>query len=69
MKHILIFLLCIIILPIYAQEMNELRVVGKGEMQPGELIDRDVKDANGDVAAGLIIDWGTAWHIARTWAW
>ncbi len=34
---------------------NEMRVVGKGEFQPSELIDKSIRDANGDVCAGLMI--------------
>ena len=56
MKKKIIIILYLLTLSIYGQEMNELRVVGRGEKQDGELIDRDVKDANGDVAAGLIIE-------------
>ncbi len=37
-------------------EMSEMRIIGMGEFHPEELIDYDVKDANGDVAAGLIIE-------------
>lgn len=34
---------------------NEMRVVGNGEFQPSELIDKSIRDANGDVCAGLMI--------------
>ncbi len=37
-------------------EMSVMRIIGIGEYQPSELIDRDVRDANGEVAAGLIIE-------------
>ncbi len=37
-------------------EMSEMRIIGMAEFHPEELIDYDVKDANGDVAAGLIIE-------------
>ena len=37
-------------------EMSEMRIIGMAEYHPEELIDYDVKDANGDVAAGLIIE-------------
>ena len=56
MKNYLFLILCFINLPIIAQDMNQLRIIGKGEFLPSELIDRDVKDANGEVAAGLIIE-------------
>jgi len=38
---------------VFAQ--NEMRVVGKGEFQPSELIDKSIRDANGEVCAGLMI--------------
>ncbi len=38
---------------VFAQ--NEMRVVGNGEFQPSELIDKSIRDANGDVCAGLMI--------------
>ncbi|MBM4166748.1 MAG: PEGA domain-containing protein, partial [Ignavibacteria bacterium] len=51
MKYIFLFLFSATIL--FAQ--NEMRVVGKGEYRPDELIDVSIKDANQRVCAGLII--------------
>ena len=36
-------------------DINKMYVVGKGEFIPGEMISKDVVDANGEVCAGLII--------------
>ncbi len=54
------FVLVLLVTSVYAQApksgMSEMRIVGMAEYHPEELIDYDVKDANGDVAAGLIIE-------------
>ncbi len=53
-----IFILFILITPlITAQEsaLNAIRVVGNGELLTGELIAKDILDANGEVCAGLMI--------------
>lgn len=52
-RKILVLIMMISINVIYAQ--NEMRVVGKGEIQPSELIDKMIRDANGDICAGLMI--------------
>jgi formylglycine-generating enzyme required for sulfatase activity len=38
-----------------AQDLAQLRLSGKAERLTGELIDRNVKDANGQVCAGLVV--------------
>jgi len=38
-----------------AYSQNEMRVVGKGEYLPSELIDKTIVDANSEVCAGLLI--------------
>ncbi|PIP77713.1 MAG: hypothetical protein COW85_07575 [Ignavibacteria bacterium CG22_combo_CG10-13_8_21_14_all_37_15] len=52
-KHLLILLLALTSFSLQAQ--NEMRVVGKGEFLPSELIDKTVRDANGETCAGLMI--------------
>jgi|GEM_PF-3490304 hypothetical protein len=42
MKYIFLFLLANSIL--FSQEVNEMRVVGKGEFAPDELVDMNLKD-------------------------
>ena len=39
----------------FSQKLSELHVVGKGKFLPSQLIDKSVKDANGQECAGLII--------------
>lgn len=38
-----------------SQQLSQMSVVGKAELQASELIAREVRDANGEVCAGLII--------------
>ena len=52
-KHTL--LIIIILSSIAVRAQNEMRVVGKGEYLPSELIDKTIRDANGEVCAGLVI--------------
>jgi len=53
-KHILYVLFILAGFSLLAQ--NEMRVVGKGESLSGEqLIDRSIRDANGETCAGLMI--------------
>ena len=52
-KYLLVLVIIFLFNIIYAQ--NEMRVVGKGEIQPSELIDKTIRDANGEVCAGLMI--------------
>ena len=52
-KQLLLIFLLLSINTYFAQ--NEMRVVGKGEFQPSELIDKSIRDANGEVCAGLMI--------------
>ena len=52
-KHILILLIALSSIAVRAQ--NEMRIVGKGEYLPSELIDKTIRDANGEVCAGLVI--------------
>ncbi len=40
---------------VYSQQLSQMSIVGKAETQPSELISKEVRDANGDVCAGLII--------------
>ncbi len=39
----------------YAQKVNQLFIVGNGEYVTGELVAKEIVDANGEVCAGLII--------------
>ncbi len=54
-KAVFFFFLCLISLHVFAQEMNQMRVVGKGEYLPSEVLNRNTRDANGEVCAGLLI--------------
>ncbi len=36
-------------------EINQMSIFGEGEFIPGEIISKDVVDANGEVCAGLMI--------------
>ena len=38
-----------------AQELTQLRIVGKAEFLAGELISREHRDANGEVCAGFVV--------------
>ena len=49
MKNILFLFLFLLTLPMLAQEISQMRVIGKGEYRPDELIDRDRIDDNGRV--------------------
>lgn len=58
MKHPLRILIFLLALPgcLYSQTLSEMRVVsGSAKFMPGELIDKSVIDANGDVCAGFKI--------------
>lgn len=58
MKKKIIFTVLIIIisnLTIHSQELNQLRVIGKAELLPNEIISKDKIDINGDVCAGIMI--------------
>ncbi|MEI7812495.1 MAG: PEGA domain-containing protein [Ignavibacteria bacterium] len=48
-------LLVILISPFYSQELSELRISGKCVILPEELIDRNNRDVNGEVCAGLMM--------------
>ncbi|MEI7810869.1 MAG: FISUMP domain-containing protein [Ignavibacteria bacterium] len=52
-----LLLLFLMVLPVnsHARELSKLRISGKAERMPGELIDRDVRDINGEVCAGIIV--------------
>jgi len=52
-KYLLVLIIALASLTLQAQ--NEMRIVGKGEYLPSELIDKTVRDANGETCAGLII--------------
>ncbi|PIX92794.1 MAG: hypothetical protein COZ25_14045, partial [Ignavibacteria bacterium CG_4_10_14_3_um_filter_37_18] len=52
-KYLLVLIIALASLTLQAQ--NEMRIVGKGEFLPSELIDKTVRDANGETCAGLII--------------
>jgi len=54
-KHTL--LIIIILSSIAVRAQNEMRVVGKGEYLPSELIDKTIRDANGDVCAALVCNY------------
>jgi hypothetical protein len=41
--------------PLFSQPLSQISVIGKAEFQSSELISKEVRDANGDVCAGLII--------------
>lgn len=48
-------LIAVIHLFTYAQETSQMWVTGKGKQTEGEFIGSNVRDANGDICAGLII--------------
>ena len=52
-KYLLVLIIALASLTLQAQ--NEMRIVGKGEYLPSELIDKTIRDANGEVCAGLVI--------------
>jgi len=52
-KYLLVLLIALTSFVLHSQ--NEMRVVGKGEFLPSELIDKTIRDANGEVCAGLVI--------------
>jgi len=54
-KLILLFLIVMLADNCHARELSKLRISGKAERMPGELIDRDVRDINGEVCAGIIV--------------
>ena len=54
-KYLLLILLTFTSFLMHAQ--NEMRVVGKGEYLPSELIDKTIRDANGDVCAALVCNY------------
>ena len=54
MKQIILLLLFSISV-ISAQELTQLRIVGKAEFLAGELISREHRDANGEVCAGFVV--------------
>lgn len=43
-------------LPSKAQDIPELRIVGKGELQEGEIVASIIRDVNGRIASGLIVE-------------
>ncbi len=58
MKKLTIILLAILVSSLtFSQEakLNELRVSSEGEFLPGELVAKEIIDANGEVCAGLMI--------------
>ena len=56
MKKLLLLLFVIIAFSLFAQEMSEMRVVGKAQFAPDELISQTRRDANGDICAGILIE-------------
>ena len=46
--------MCIIVSTVFAQ-ISEMRVVGTPKEEPSELVSKEMRDANGEVCAGLII--------------
>jgi formylglycine-generating enzyme required for sulfatase activity len=56
MRAILTPVLCLLISnSLFAQVPSQLHIVGSGEELSGELVDKSIKDANGQVCAGLAI--------------
>ncbi|MEI7485624.1 MAG: PEGA domain-containing protein, partial [Ignavibacteriota bacterium] len=51
-KKLLLLFLTVLLVNSHAQELSKLRISGKAEQMPGELIDRDI---NGEVCAGIIV--------------
>ncbi len=51
--QLLLIVLCAPVL--CSQQLSQMRIEGKAEYQASELIAKEVRDANGDVCAGLII--------------
>lgn len=50
-----IFIILLNTVTLSGQDISELRINGRGEPMPKELIDKNIRDANGDVCAGLMI--------------
>ncbi|MGD1046405.1 MAG: PEGA domain-containing protein [Bacteroidota bacterium] len=58
MKNILQFQLLLILFLsslLFSQQLSQMSVVGKADVQSSELVAKEVRDANGEVCAGLII--------------
>jgi len=49
------FFLVSLFSPSFAQEISELRVIGKAVYESGELIDQSIRDVNGEIASGIIV--------------
>lgn len=50
------FLLFMIFTPVlFSQGLSELRLSDKGKIVPEELIDKNIRDANGEICAGLMV--------------
>ncbi|MEI7812452.1 MAG: PEGA domain-containing protein, partial [Ignavibacteria bacterium] len=54
-KKILFLFLIVLLVNCQAQELSQMRISGKPEPMPGELIGREVMDVNGAVCAGIIV--------------
>ncbi len=55
MKKAVFFFLCLISLPVFAQEMNQMRVVGKGEYRPDKIVTSSRIDRSGRVCSCIMI--------------
>lgn len=54
-KNYIIFLVLLSSITILAQNISQMRVIGKGQYLPNELIDKNITDTKGKACAGLII--------------
>ncbi len=55
MKLFLLFWGILLVISLNLNAQDKLRVVGEGKLAAGELIDKDIRDANGNVAAAVKI--------------
>ena len=54
-KAFAFFALLVLAFPVFSQEVSQLRLVGSGKQLSDELLDRNVRDANHEVCAGLVV--------------
>jgi formylglycine-generating enzyme required for sulfatase activity len=54
-KAFAFFALLVLAFPVFSQEVSQLRLVGSGKQLSDELLDRNVRDANHEVCAGLMV--------------
>lgn len=55
LKTSLLLCICLSNFILFAQQQSEIKIIGEPKPEPSELVSREIRDANGDVCAGLII--------------